>query len=287
MRHVYTYLGCLVLPFLFSCGNSASTDENASREKGDSVSAESPAAAIKEEAINYRVGDTEMKSFVAYSEDGQGRRPVVLVIPEWWGLTDYPRMRARQLAQMGYLAMAVDMYGEGRQAADPGEAGKLATPFYQQPAMGLARMQAALAEVNRLPQADTTRSAAIGYCFGGTMVLNAAKLGMDLDGVVSLHGGLEGPAPRKNLLKARIQVLHGGADNLVPEAQVASFRKGLDSISAAYEFIVYPGATHAFTNPDATKKGETFGMPIRYNGAADSASFRDMSRFLGTVLGKN
>ena len=225
-----------------------------------------------------------MKGYIAYDESKQGTRPIVLVVPEWWGLTEYPRMRAKQLAQLGYLAMAVDIYGDGKIAANPDEAQKAATPFYQNPQDAKARLEAALAKAKTFPQADTSKTAAIGYCFGGSVVLNAAKLGSNLDGVVSFHGGLEGVPARKNLLKAKILVCHGGADSFVPEPQVAAFRKSLDSIGANYTFKVYPDATHAFTNPDATKKGEEFKMPIKYNAAADSASWNDMKAFFGQIF---
>ncbi|WP_240040702.1 dienelactone hydrolase family protein [Pseudocnuella soli] len=241
-------------------------------------------ADIREEPVSYTSGGTTLAGFVAYDAARNDKRPVVLVVHEWWGLTDYPRMRARQLAQMGYLAMAVDMYGDGKIAANPDEAQKMATPFYQNPQEAKARLDAALAKALSMPQADTTKTAAIGYCFGGSMVLNAAKLGSNFDGVVSFHGGLEGVPPSKEALKAKVLVAHGGADNFVPETQVAAFKKSMDSVGADYEFKVYPNATHAFTNRDADKKAAEFGMPIRYNGAADTASWNDMKAFFTRIF---
>src|SRR6476660_7972980 len=177
-------------------------------------------------------------------------------------------MRAKQLAQLGYLAMTADMYGDGKIADNPEEAQKAATPFYANPKMGKERLDAALAKAKTYPQADTTQTAAIGYCYGGYVVLNAAKLGSDLDGVVSFHGGLNGVAPVKKLLKAKLLVCHGGADKLVPQSDVAAFKKSMDSVGADYKFIVYPNATHAFTNPASTANGKKFNMPIEYNAAA-------------------
>src|SRR6476660_5952339 len=158
-------------------------------------------------------------------------------------------MRAKQLAQLGYLAMTADMYGDGKIADNPEEAQKAATQFYANPKMGKERLDAALAKAKTYPEADTTQTAAIGYCFGGSVVLNAAKLGSDLDGVVSFHGGLEGAPARKDLLKAKILICQGGADSFVPQSQVAAFRKSMDSIGADYTFKAYTDATHAFTNP--------------------------------------
>lgn len=268
-----------------SCNNSPSTGEASSETKKDSTMAGSEnVAAIKEEPVTYSVHGTTLKGYVAYDSAKQGRRPVVLVVPEWWGMTEYPRMRAKMLAELGYLAMAVDMYGDGKVASDPKQAQDLAMPFYKNPQEAQARVDAALAKAKTFPQADTSQTAAIGYCFGGSMVLNAAKLGSDFDGVVSFHGGLEGVAPDKNKLKAKILVCQGGADSFVPQAQVDAFKKSMDSVGADYTFKVYADATHAFTNPKATETGEKFKMPIKYNAAADSASWNDMKAFFGRIF---
>jgi dienelactone hydrolase len=205
-------------------------------------------------------------------------------VHEWWGVNDYVRRRARQLAEMGYVAMAVDMFGNGKTADNPGDAGKLAMPFYENPQLARTRLDAAYAKLIEYSQADTAKVAAIGYCYGGFVVLNAAKLGADLKGVVSFHGGLGGAPANKDLLRAEIFVAHGGADPFVPEAEVAAFKKGLDSIGTDYTFKVYPNATHAFTNPDATETGKKFNIPIAYNAAADSASWKDMKEFFGRVF---
>lgn len=268
-----------------SCGNNNGGNEPLSENKSDSMTNVSPtAAAIREEAVTYTSGNNTFNGYIAYDSAATGKRPLVLVVHEWWGLTDYPRMRAKQLAQMGYVAMAVDMYGGGKVAANPDEAQKAATVLYQDPQEAKRRLDAALAKGLALPQVDTAKTAAIGYCFGGSMVLNAAKAGSGFDGVVSFHGGLEGVPPQKDLLKAKVLVCHGGADSFVPEAQVAAFKKSMDSVGADYTFKVYPGATHAFTNPDADKKAAEFKMPIKYNGAADTASWNDMKAFFARIF---
>lgn len=266
-----------------SCGNNkeASKDNEAANALAGGAAADS--AAIKEEPVSIKVDTTTSNSYVYYNPNASGKLPIVLVIPEWWGLNDYPRRRARQLAQMGYLAVAVDMYGNGKTAANPEEAQRMATPFYQNPQTAKQRLEAALAQAKTYPQADTTKTAAIGYCFGGGVVLNAARLGSDLNGVVSFHGSLAGPPPRKDM-KAKILVCHGAADSFVPPAQVEAFKKSMDSVDADYTFKVYPDATHAFTNPDATENGKKFNMPIAYNAAADSASWNDMKAFFGRIF---
>lgn len=268
--------------FFTSCNNEGSKEET-SEATSDSIT-NTPGTAIKEEAVSYTDGNTTLNGFLAYDTASTTKKPIVLVVHEWWGLTDYPRMRAQQLAQLGYLAMAVDMYGKGNIADNPEAAQQAATPFYQNPQMAQARLDAALMQAKNHPMADTSKTAAIGYCFGGTVVLNAAKLGSNLDGVVSFHGGLEGVTPVKGQTKANILILHGEADSFVPQPQVDAFRKSLDSVGASYTFKTYPNATHAFTNPDADSKAAKFNMPIKYNGAADTASWNDMKAFLSQVF---
>jgi dienelactone hydrolase len=209
---------------------------------------------------------------------------VVLVVHEWWGLNDYTKMMARKLAALGYLAMAVDMFGNGKNAANPEEAKELTTPLYKDPQLAKSRLDAAIRKIKEFPQADPNSIAAIGYCFGGGVVLNCAKLGADLKGVVSFHGGLVGVPADKKLLKAKILVCHGGSDKFVSMADADVFKHQLDSIGATYTFKVYANATHAFTNPDATRIGKQFNMPIEYNVQADQDSWNDMKVFLDSVF---
>lgn len=264
---------------LTACNNNGETDATTTTD-----STRNATQAITEQPVTYTSGNTTLNGYVAYDSASTAKKPIVLVVHEWWGLTDYPRMRAQQLAQLGYLAMAVDMYGGGKTAPNPEAAQNMAMPFYQNPQEAKARLDAALAQARMHPHADTSKTAAIGYCFGGTMVLNAAKLGSDFDGVVSFHGGLDGVVPAKGTTKAQLLVLHGGADSFVPPAQVAAFRKSLDSVGANYSFKVYDSATHAFTNPEADKKAKEFGMPIKYNAAADTASWNEMKAFLQRIF---
>lgn len=245
-----------------------------------------PVPKIKEDKVTYSVGNKVFNGIIVYDENLAGKRPAVLVVHEWWGLTDYPLMRARKLAELGYIAMAVDMYGEGKTAASPTEAQELATPFYKDPQLSKTRLEAALSKLKEYKQADVSNVFAIGYCFGGSVVLNSAKLGTDLKGVVSFHGGLAGVPANKGLLKAKILVCHGGSDQFVSEKDVNIFRHQLDSIGAEYKFIVYPDATHAFTNPDATKVGKQYNMPIAYNQKADMDSWNDMKMFFDKILKK-
>jgi dienelactone hydrolase len=220
-----------------------------------------------------------MDGYIVYDENVEGKRPAVLVVHEWWGLNDYDKRRARELAELGYIAMAVDMYGNGRRADNPTDAQNLAMPYYQNPAMAKAYFDAAVAKLKTYPQVDTANMAGIGYCFGGGVLINIARMGEGLKGIVSFHGSLIGTPADKNLLRSKILVCHGDDDKFVPATEVAAFKKQMDSIGAVYTFKSYPGATHAFTNPAATAMGEKFKLPIAYNAAADTASWKEMKVF--------
>ena len=234
---------------------------------------------LKEENVNYMIDSLKMDGYVVYDENTEGKRPAVLVVHEWWGLNDYVKMRARELAKLGYIAMAVDMYGNGKRADNPTDAGNLAMPFYQNPQMAKTNFEAALNKFKTYEQVDANNIAAMGYCFGGGVLLNLARMGEDLKGVVSFHGSLVGTPADKNLLKAKILVCHGNDDKFVPQAEVDQFKKQMDSIGASYIFKGYDGATHAFTNPNATAMGQKFNLPIAYNAAADTASWNEMKDF--------
>jgi dienelactone hydrolase len=243
---------------------------------------------LKEENITYTIDGAKdsliLDGFVVYDENIEGKRPAVLVVHEWWGLNEYAKRRARDLAKLGYIAMALDMYGNGKRGDNPDDAGKLAGPFYQDPATAKPFFDAAMNKLKSYPQADAGKMGAIGYCFGGAQVINMAKMGEDLKGVVSFHGNLAVIPPVKDQLKADILVCHGAADPFVPQTEVDLFKKQMDSVGAKYTFKAYAGATHAFTNPDATANGEKFKLPIRYDAAADTASWNDMKSFFADIF---
>ncbi len=233
---------------------------------------------VKEEAANFTVNGKNYLGIFYYDETLKDKRPGIIVVPEWWGLNDYPKNRARQLAHLGYVALVIDMYGDGKLGPNPQEAQALATPFYKNPSLAKAHIDAAIDKIKSFPQTDTSKIAAIGYCFGGFVVLNAAKLGARLKGVVSFHGSLGGAVPEKNVIKSKILICHGEADEFA-NPDVKETKKQLDSVNADYKFIVYPGAKHAFSNPAATENGKKFNMPIKYNAEADTASWNDMKEF--------
>ncbi len=251
-----------------------------------SVNSDLSAQTVKEEMVTYSSDGLQFKGFVAYSQNVTGKRPAILIVPEWWGLNDYIKMRARKLAELGYIAMAIDIYGDGKIAANPTEAQELTAPFYKDPKLGKTRLEAALAKLSGYSQTDPQNIAAIGYCFGGFVVLNSAKLGTALKGVVSFHGGLSGVPVRKDLLKAKILVCHGASDKFVSMDDYNTLKRQLDSIGADNTFRVYANATHAFTNPEATRIGKEFNMPIEYNADADRDSWNDMKVFFERIFKK-
>ncbi len=253
-------------------------------DNDDKKNSEMKEPKLKEETVTYKLDSSTRNNFVVYDENIEGKRPAVLVIHEWWGLNDYAKMRARELAKLGYIAMAVDMYGDGKMGDDPDAAGKLATPFYMKPETAKPIFDAALEKLKAFTQTDATKVGAIGYCFGGAQVINLAKMGEDLKGVVSFHGNLMVMPANKDLLKAQVLVCHGAVDPFVPQTEVDQFKKQMDSIGAKYIFKAYDSATHAFTNPNATALGEKFKIPVKYNAAADTASWNDMKTFFNQVF---
>lgn len=250
------------------------------------TNSQSLSPAIKEKDVTYMADGVTLKGFVAYDDNLKEKRPAILIVHEWWGLNDYSKMRARQLAELGYIAMAVDMFGDGKNAANPMEAQELTKPFYTDPHLIKSRLDAAINVIKGFVQTDSTNIAAIGYCFGGFVVLNAAKLGADLKGVVSFHGGLGGVPVNKDLLKAAILVCHGANDKFVTQHDADALKRQLDSIGADYTFKTYANATHAFTNPEATRLGKEFNMPIEYNAEADKDSWNDMKIFFSRLFEK-
>ncbi len=211
---------------------------------------------------------TTLKGFIAYDDAQKGKRPGVLVVHEWWGHNDYARERARQLAKLGYVALAVDMYGDGKQANHPDDAQKFSSEIAQNMALGKARFIAAMAALKNINATDEDKIAAIGYCFGGAVVLQMAREGIDLDGVVSFHGSLGTPNPAQ---PGTVKAITGFIDEM-------------NNAGADYQFEIYGGAKHSFTNPGANKVGVKFGLPLEYNKQADAASWSEMQRFFDRIF---
>jgi len=242
-------------------------------------------AAVQGREVNYEAQGVTLKGYIAYDDAIKGMRPAVLVVHEWWGHNEYARKRARMLAEQGYTALAVDMYGDGKQAHHPDEAGKFATEVSKNMPMAKARFEAGMKLLRKEKSVDAGQMAAIGYCFGGGVVLNMARQGEDLKGVVSFHGSLGTGSPAQpGKIKARIVSFSGEADPMINADSVAAFRKEMDSAGANYRVVTYPGAQHAFTNQEADELGSKFKLPLAYNAEADKDSWQQATAFLREVF---
>lgn len=245
----------------------------------------SVSAAVTGRDVGYRAGDTTMKGWLAWDDAVKGRRPGVLVVPEWWGANDYARKRARMLAEAGYVALVVDMYGNGQVADNPKDAGALAGSVNKNPGVAYARMDAARRFLDTQGNVKKGELAALGYCFGGGVVLNMARAGLPLKSVVSYHGVLASDIGVKpGGIKAKIRVFHGEADPVVPPEQVEAFKTEMAAAQADYLLVTYPGVKHTFTNREADSYAAQFGLPLKYDPEADRDSWTRTLEFLKATL---
>lgn len=230
-------------------------------------------AVVRTEIVEYQDGGTTCKGFLAWDDAIEGKRPGVLVVHEWWGLNDYARGRAKQLAALGYVAFAADMYGDGKVTEHPQEAGKMATEIRNNLAGWRKRARLALEVLTQQATCDASRLAAIGYCFGGSTVLQLALDGADLDAVVTFHGALTVPTPEEaKRVRGTILVCHGAQDNFIPEQTIQEFRGAMDAANADWSMIYYAHAKHGFTVPE---NGEGKGG-MAYDQHADKRSWQAM-----------
>ena len=241
-------------------------------------------AAIQTKEVEYEHGGTKLQGFLAYDDAAQGKRPGVMVIHEWWGNNDYARRRAEDLARLGYVGFAIDMYGKGVRAKSVEEAGKMSGQFKSDRKLMRERAAAGLEALRKQPQVDASKVAAIGYCFGGTVALELARAGADLAGVVSFHGALDTPMPAEaGQVKAKILVLHGADDPFVPPEQVHEFLKEMQAAEADWQLVAYGNAVHSFTNPEVDKIGLD---GAKYNREADQRSWKAMQVFFDEIFGQ-
>ncbi|MGB5259541.1 MAG: dienelactone hydrolase family protein [Gammaproteobacteria bacterium] len=241
-------------------------------------------AEVVGKVVSYEAGDTVMQGYLAWDDAIDGKRPGILVVHEWWGHNDYARKRAEMLAELGYAALAVDMYGDGKTADHPEDAGKFAGAVRKDLALMQARFNAARDYLNSQAIVNPEDNAAIGYCFGGSVVLSMARAGADLDGVVSFHGSLGGLPAVNDRVTARVLVANGADDTFVSAESIAVFKDDMDVAGADYTFINYPGARHSFTNPGANAFGQQFNLPLEYNAEVDAASWQAMQDFFKTLF---
>ncbi len=244
-------------------------------------------AAVKTEEVSYQAEGVTLKGFLAYDDAAQGKRPAVLVVHEWWGHNEHARNSATKLASLGYVALAVDMYGDGKRAEHPSDASKFASEASSNSAVLAQRFTAALKFVQARPEVAADQTAAIGYCFGGGVVLNMARQGLDLDGVASFHGSLKPDVPAQaGKVKAQVLVLNGGEDTMVPPEQVAEFEQEMRRAEVDFKLVTYEGAEHGFTNPQADAYAAKFDLPLSYNPTVDAASWNELTLFLQKLFPK-
>src|SRR5882724_7911881 len=238
-------------------------------------------AALHTETIEYKQGDVTCEGYLAYDDSVKGLRPGVLVVHDWMGVGDYARMRADMFAKLGYVAFAADIYGKGVRPKDSKEAGAQAGKYKGDRALLRARVNAALDVLKKQPQVDTKRIAAIGYCFGGTTVLELARSGADVVGIVTFHGGLDTPTRDAKNIKCKVLICHGADDPYVPAADVSALQDELRSAKVDWQMIYYSGAVHAFTRPDA---GNDNSKGAAYNERADKRSWEAMKVFFAEIF---
>lgn len=237
---------------------------------------------LQTQIVEYKQGDTILEGYLAYDPTKSGQRPGVLVVHEWKGLDDYAKQRTEQLAKLGYVAFAADIYGKGIRPQTLEEARQQATLYRSNRPLLRNRVNAGLAELKKQPQVDPNKLAAIGYCFGGTTVLELARSGAEVEGVVSFHGGLSTPTPQdaKNI-KAKVLVLHGADDPAVPDTEVLAFQKEMRDAKVDWQMISYGGTVHSFTNP---KAGNDPSKGSAYNPESDQRSFAAMQGFFNEIF---
>jgi dienelactone hydrolase len=245
-------------------------------------------AAIKEVPITYTDGESTMKGFVVYDDAVKGKRPGIVMVPEWWGITKHIHDEARSFAQHGYTAFIADIYGDAKTADNPKDANALSGSVMKNPAVMEARFNAARDELAKQASVNPQHIGAVGYCFGGAVVLNMARAGADLAAVAAFHAtlGLNTPAPAPGTVKAKILILDGADDPFVKREEYDALKKDFDAAKANYRIIEYPGAVHAFTNPEATALGKKFNLPLRYDAKANQEAKAEAAKFFAANLQK-
>jgi len=244
-------------------------------------------AGIVGKPVEYTADSVTLKGYIVYDDKLKDKRPGVIVVHEWWGHNEYARKRADMLAELGYVALAVDMYGNGKQADHPNDAGKFSSEVMKNMPVMKARFLAAMDLLKKNEAVDPVRVAAIGYCFGGGVVLAMARDGADLKGVVSFHGSLATSTPaEKGKVKAKVLVCNGADDKFIPAEDIKNFKAEMKAAGVDLKFVNYEGAVHSFTNPGATEAGKKFNIPLAYNEKADKNSWADMQEFFRKILKK-
>lgn len=239
-------------------------------------------AKLHTETVTYRLGDQTFKSYLAYDDAGSAKHPGVLIAPEWLGVNDYPKHRAEQLAELGYVALVADIFGDGKIASGPDEARTLTGPFYADRSLLRKHMTAALEQLRANPHVDAAKIAAMGYCFGGMAALELARSGANLSGVISFHGSLTTPnSADMEAFQGQVLAFHGADDPYVKPEDVTAFKNELRDAGVKWQFVEFGGAVHGFTNP---ANGSDNSKGAAYNAQADRRSWTELQQFLSEVF---
>lgn len=273
---LYTLLLLTIMTFA-ACGQPESQFESDEMSMNDSIS-------VVGEEVSYSAGDLTMNGYIAYDENMQGERPGILVVHEWWGHDEHARNSAEKLAELGYVALAVDMYGNGRMADHPEDAMQFSGEVMGNFDEAQMRFQAAIETLQNHSMVNTDQIGAIGYCFGGSVILAMTHAGVDLDGVVAFHAGLQLPVMPEEKVDTEILILNGADDPMVSNEDIENLTSMYDDLDISYNIVNYEGATHAYTNPAADSLGQEFGLPLAYDAEADEQSWERMKTFFDELF---
>jgi dienelactone hydrolase len=274
LKYLFLFGSILILA---ACGQPESQSQSEEMEMDDNPS-------VVGEEVSYSAGDLTMNGYIAYDENMEGERPGILVVHEWWGHDEHARNSAEKLAELGYVALAVDMYGDGRMADHPEDAMQFSGEVMGNFENANERFTAAMETLRNHSMVNGEQIGAIGYCFGGSVILAMAHSGADLDGIVAFHAGLQLPVMPEEEIDTEILILNGADDPMVSEEDIENLTSAYDEMGTSYEFVNYEGATHAYTNPAADSLGQEFDLPLAYNADVDEQSWERMKQFFDELF---
>ncbi|MFD0932219.1 dienelactone hydrolase family protein [Psychroflexus salinarum] len=255
---------------------------NTEKDEIDVIIEENEVKVIGEE-ISYETDSTIMKGYIAHNEAMEGKSPGIIVVHEWWGHDEFAREKADELAELGYVALSVDMYGQGKQAKHPDEAMEFSSNVMKNFDTAKQRFMAAIETLKENENVNPNKISAIGFCFGGSVALAMANSGSDLDAVAVFHSGLELPVMPNEDLKAKLLIQNGAEDMMITDEQEKEFKAQLEAINADYEYIAYEGVKHSFTNKDADSLAKKYDLPLAYDKEAATKSWERMTNFFEEV----
>jgi dienelactone hydrolase len=281
MKNLKPLLILIVTASLLAC-KSENKEEGNNTEAVESIQKEDPIQVIGKE-ITYESDTTLMRGYIAHNSALKEKRPGIIVVHEWWGHDDFARNKADELAEMGYVALAVDMYGEGKQAEHPEEAMAFSSSVMKNFDTAKQRFMAAMQTLKANENVNPDQISAIGFCFGGSVALSMANAGVDLDAVAVFHSGLGLPVMPSEKLTAKLLIQNGAEDMMITDEQENAFKDQLDAINADYEYIAYEGVKHSFTNKDADSLAKKYELPLAYDKEATEKSWENMKMLFEKV----